>query len=319
MKKIITIIATIALIAGCGQKGQVSNATEQQANSEQSSAQQADSTKPSSQSEEVSLDDIKSFISWDMNIMSVTKEADGYLLTELGSPLRLHLQKQADGTYRETTKKKEMIGQGAQFRFTRVGDVVTLTATDQDGVFFTMIAGDDLKAYRDRGYKRLLTSNFQPLDGHEVKITDTTMKGISLPDNPEMNYFFVENDNGNDLTDIIRLSPGRFHLLFSPADKGVNLHFCNYRPDTGELEKNFDAENTDQLRYAADPGWPWLSTDVLDSGFLIYNFDKPYWKVMLDKLKAKQQPNAVEQWNIQLLEYLIANEEPYSAIESSDV
>ena len=63
---------------------------------------------------------------------------------------------------------------------------------------------------------------------------------------------------------------------------------------------------------------PWLSTDVLDAGFLIYNFDKPYWKVMLDKLKAIKQPNEVEQWNRRLIENLIEYNDPFTGLGSTD-
>ena len=80
---------------------------------------------------------------------------------------------------------------------------------------------------------------------------------------------------------------------------------------------SYDTENSLILRYAKDPGWSWLSTDVLDAGFLIYNFDKPYWQLMLNKLKAKKQPNEVERWNRKLIENLLKYNEPYSALESS--
>jgi hypothetical protein len=41
---------------------------------------------------------------------------------------------------------------------------------------------------------------------------------------------------------------------------------------------------------------------------------------MLRKLNAKQKPNEVEQWNKQLINYLITSgEEPYSGLESTDI
>ena len=175
---------------------------------------------------------------------------------------------------------------------------------------------DDLIAYRNKAYRRILTSRFEPTADGLITITDDKMSGPILPDSPDISYFFVEDGKG-DLTDKIRLSPGRYHLYFSPADKGLNLHFCSIDPETGQFDVSYDTENSLILRYAKDPGWSWLSTDVLDAGFLIYNFDKPYWQLMLNKLKAKKQPNEVERWNRKLIENLLKYNEPYSALESS--
>ena len=143
------------------------------------------------------------------------------------------------------------------------------------------------------------------------------MSGPILPDSPDIDYFFIEDGKG-DLTDKMRLSPGRLHLLFSPADKGLNLHFCAINPFTDEFEVDYERERSIILRYAKDPGWPWLSTDVLDTGFIIYNFEKPYWQVMLNKLKAKKQPNEVEKWNRKLIENLLKYNDPYTGLASTD-
>ena len=84
------------------------------------------------------------------------------------------------------------------------------------------------------------------------------------------------------------------------------------------MEVYYDSENTENLRYAKDPGWEWLGTDVLDAGFLIYNFDKPYWRLMLSKLKDCKEPNEVQQWNILLLENLIEYNDPFTGLSSTD-
>lgn len=313
-KTIITIFITLVAATSCSNQPKTTNTSSEAPKKE--AAEKTDSTDAGNT---VSIDGISQFVSWDLGILTVTKEGEGYLLADKTGNLKLHLSQQTDGTYQETSGKHDMIGQGAHFSLSRVDSVITLTATYDGRIQFTMVTGNDLKTYRDRGYKRMLTSKFEPIDGRTVTFTDERVKGIDLPDCPEMNYFFIEGDDG-DLTDKIRLSPGRFHIALSPADKGVNLHFCNLNPTTGELTPNYDEENTDHLRYAADPGWEWLSTDVLDSGFLIYNFDKPNWELMLRKLNTKQKPNEVEQWNKQLINYLITSgEEPYSALESTDI
>ena len=182
---------------------------------------------------------------------------------------------------------------------------------------FTLLSCDDLIAYRNRGYRRILTSQFEPTAEGAITITDDEMSGPILPDSPDVSYFFIEDGKG-DLTDKIRLSPGRFHLVFSPADKGVNLHSCTINPETGDFDVHYDRENTIILRYAKDPGWPWLSTDVLDVGFIAENFDKPSWQTMLNKLKAKKQPNDVEQWNRRLIENMIKYNEPFTGLGSTD-
>ncbi len=72
------------------------------------------------------------------------------------------------------------------------------------------------------------------------------------------------------------------------------------------------------MRYAKDPGWLWLSTDVLDVDFIAESFDKPSWQIMLDKLKAKKQPSEVVQWNRRLKENMIEYNEPFTGLEITD-
>ncbi len=263
------------------------------------------------------IDGISQFLSWDMGAMSVSKEGDFFIIKDAEGSLTLFLKPSGNGVYQETSGKHDMIGQSARFVAEKVGDVMTLTAYSDKMMLFTLLAYDDLIAYRNRAYRRILKSKFEPTAEGAITITDDKMTGPILPDSPDIDYFFIEDGKG-DLTDMIRLSPGRFHLSFSPADKGINLHFCSINPQTGDLDVNYERENSLVLRYAKDPGWEWLSTDVLDTGFIIYNFEKPYWQVMLNKLKAKNQPNEVEQWNRKLIENLIEYNEPYSAIESTD-
>ena len=264
-----------------------------------------------------SIDGISQFVSWDDGAMSVSKEGDLYVLRNASGYFTLYLKPTGNGTYQETSETHDMIGQGARFVAEKVGDVTTLTAYSDKMMLFTLLSCDDLKAYRDRGYRRILTSRFEPTAEGSVTITDDKMSGPILPDSPDVSYFFIEDGKG-DLTDKIRLSPGRFHLAFSPADKGVNLHYCMINPQTNDLDVKYDRENTIMLHYAKDPGWEWLSTDVLDVSFIAYNFDKPYWQVMLKRLKAKKQPNEVERWNRRLLENMIKYNVPYTGLESSD-
>lgn len=264
-----------------------------------------------------SIDDINQFVSWDMGAMSVYLEGEIVVIQDAKNSLVLCLEPIGDGVYQEITEDREMIGQGARFVAEKVGDVTTLTAYSDKMMLFSLISCDDVEAYRNRAYLRILKSRFEPTDGGPITITDDTMSGPILPDCPEIDYFFVEDGNG-DLTNIMRLSPGRFHLAFAPADKGINLHYCDINPQTGDIEVNHERENTIILRYAQDPDWPWLSTDVLDTGFIIYNFEKPYWQVMLNKLNAKKQLNDVEKWNRKLIENLLQYNDPYTGIESTD-
>lgn len=264
-----------------------------------------------------SIDDIFQFVSWDMGAMSMYQEGEIYVLQDAESNLVLCLEQTGNGVYQEITEDMEMIGQGARFVAEKVGDVTTLTAYNGDMMLFSLISCDDLIAYRNKAFLRILKSQFEPTNDGPITITDDTMSGPILPGSPDITYFFIENGKG-DLTDKMRLSPGRFHMSFSPADKGVNLHYCNLNPETGELDVAYEPENTIVLRYANDPGWPWLSTDVLDTGFIIYNFEKPYWQVMLNKLKAKKQPNEVEKWNIKLIENLIKYNNAYTGLECTD-
>ncbi len=267
--------------------------------------------------EPASIDDIYQFVSWDMGAMSVYQEGEIVVIQDAQGSLTLCLEPIGNGVYQEISVDREMIGQGARFVAEKVGDVITLTAYQDQMMLFSLISCEDLEAYRDRAYRRILKSRFEPTDDGLITITDDTMSGPILPDSPDIDYFFVEDGNG-DLTNIIRLSPGRFHLAFSPADKGLNLHFCSINPQTGDIEVNYERENTIILRYAQDPGWPWLSTDVLDTGFIIYNFEKPYWQVMLNILNAKKQPNDVEKWNRKLIENLLKYNDPYTGLESTD-
>ena len=279
----------------------------------------ANAENPSSNAEEaeVTLDGISQFIDWS-NVMKVTKDGDGYVLTEVkNNEYVLRLKPEGGGVYQETSPEEQKLGQKARFVARKVGDVTTLAAYKGDMILMAMVSGDDLIAYRNRGYRRILTSNFEPTEDGQVTITDDTMKGPILPDSPDLTYFFVEDGEG-DLTDKIRTSVSRFHLAYAPADKGVNLHTCNVIGETGDLEVNYGRENTIVLKYADDPGWKWLSTDVLDADFLIFNFDKPYWKVMLNKLKAVKEPNEVEKWNLLLIDNLVKYNDPFTALESTE-
>ena len=264
-----------------------------------------------------SIDDIYQYVSWDMGAISMYQEGEIYVLQDAESNLVLCLEQIGDGVYQEISVDRDMIGQGARFVAEKVGDVITLTAYDDKMMLFSLISCDDLMAYRNKGYLRILKSRFEPTADGPITITDETMSGPILPGSPDITYFFVEDGKG-DLTDKMRLSPGRLHLLFSPADKGLNLHYCAINPFTDELEADYEHERSIILRYAKDPGWPWLSTDVLDTGFIIYNFDKPYWQVMLNKKKAKKQPNEVEKWNRKLIENLLKYNEPYTGLGSTD-
>lgn len=267
--------------------------------------------------ENATLDGINQLVGWQSTLLNVSKNADEIVLSSKEGYWKLRLKPQEDGTYKEISGKRDQQGQSSTYVARKVGAVTTLTAYFDNRIEFSVISCDDLKAYRNRGYRRMLTSKFEPTKDGTITITDDTMKGPILPEINELSYFFIEDGEG-DITDKIRLSPGRWHLAFSPADKGINLHFCLIKPDTGDLDVQYGSENTIFLHYAKDPGWPWLSTDVLDSDFIVFNFEKPYWKLMLSKLKDKKERNDVEQWNLQLLEQLIAHQDAFTGLESSD-
>lgn len=307
--------ATIIVLAACTDKKATAANNEAVAPTTDATAEAQPSSEP--QTETATLDGVSHLIGWSMGLMNVSKNADGFIIKPNDSENELvwKLKAEGNGTYQETSGKKDMLGQSAKFKVQKVGDVTTLSAYDGDRLLCSFVSGDDLKAYRDRCYKRMLTSNFEPVDGEPVEITEDEMKVFLLPEAPTMHYFFIEDGNG-DLTDKIRLSAGRFFLAFAAADKGVNLHSCTLNLDTDELEVSYDEVTI--MRYAKDPGWAWLSTDVLDSDFIYYNFDKPYWQVMLSKLKNKQQPTAIEQWNRATIENLVANADPFGALESTD-
>ena len=311
-KMIFQLALALSFLIACGSKN---------ANAGNDSAQidHQETTAPTESADKTpaSIDGISQFVSWDMGALSVSKEGKLFVINDTEGYYKLYLKPTGNGTYQETSKTQDMIGQGARFVAEKVGDVTTLTAYSDKMMLFSLISCDDLKAYRNRAYRRILKSQFEPTPDGAITITDDEMSGPILPDSPDVSYFFIEDVKG-DLTDKIRLSPGRFHLYFSPADKGVNLHFCSLNPETGDLDVNYDRENTIILRYAKDPGWEWLSTDVLDTGFIIYNFEKPYWQVMLNKLRAKKQPNEVEQWNQRLIKNLIEYNDPYTGIGSTD-
>ncbi len=311
-KMIFQLALALSFLIACGSKN---------ANAGNDSAQidQQETTAPTESEDKTSasIDGISQFVSWDMGALSVSKEGELFVINDTEGYYKLYLKPTGNGTYQETSKTQDMIGQGARFVAEKVGDITTLTAYSDKMMLFSLISCDDLKAYRNRAYRRILKSQFEPTPDGAITITDDEMSGPILPDSPDVSYFFIEDGKG-DLTDKIRLSPGRFHLYFSPADKGVNLHFCSLNPETGDLDVNYDRENTIILRYAKDPRWEWLSTDVLDTGFIIYNFEKPYWQVMLNKLRAKKQPNEVEQWNQRLIKNLIEYNDPYTGIGSTD-
>ncbi len=311
-KTIFQLALAVSFLIACGPKNANAGNDQIQTDQQESISQTDEPSKTYA-----SIDGISQFVSWDMGAMSVSKEGDLFVVKAAEGPLTLYLKPTGNGVYQETSGKQDMIGQSARFEAEKIGDVTTLTAYSDKMMLFSLINCDDLISYRNQAYLRILKSQFEPTDDGAITITDDTMSGPILPDSPDVSYFFVEDGKG-DLTDKMRLSPGRYHLAFSPADKGVNLHFCDINPQTGELDVKNDRMNTIILRYAKDPGWPWLSTDVLDAGFIIYNFEKPYWKVMLNKLKAKKQPNEVEQWNRRLIENLLKYNDPYTGIESTD-
>lgn len=319
MKRSILTLAALAtmVVMACTEKkpSPASNEEGPKAETLKAEAQQPTEAKAAA----ATLDGVERLLGWSFGQMNVTKSGEEFVVrpNNSESDLVLRLKDQGDGTYQETSGKHDMIGQSATFKVQEVGNTTTLSAYQDDMLLFALVSGDDLKAFRDRGYKRILTSRFQPVDGEEVEISEDEMKVFLLPESPTMHYFFIEDGKG-DLTDKIRLSNGRFFLYFAPADKGVNLHFCTLTPGTDELEVSYDDEDTSKLRYAKDPGWAWLSTDVLDSDFIIYNFDKPYWRLMLSKLKEKKQPTEIELWNRSMIENLIAHNDPYSALESTD-
>ena len=311
-KMIFQLAFALSFLIACGSKNANAGNDPAQTNQQEAAASTEEVAK-----NDVSIDGISQFVAWDMGAMSVSKEGDLFVIKGSSGHLSLYLKSMGDGVYQETSGKHDMIGQSARFVAEKVGDITTLTAYSDKMMLFSLISCDDLKAYRNRAYRRILKSQFEPTPDGAITITDDEMSGPILPDSPDVSYFFIEDGKG-DLTDKIRLSPGRFHLYFSPADKGVNLHFCSLNPETGDLDVNYDRENTIILRYAKDPGWEWLSTDVLDTGFIIYNFEKPYWQVMLNKLRAKKQPNEVEQWNQRLIKNLIEYNDPYTGIGSTD-
>ena len=311
-KMILQLALAVSFLIACGSKN--ANAGN---GSDQTTQQEATAPTDNAAKTSASIDGISQFVSWDMGALSVSKEGNLFVINDAEGYFKLYLKPTGNGVYQETSKTQDMIGQGARFVAENVGGVTTLTAYSDKMMLFSLVSCDDLIEYRNKGYRRILESKFEPTEDGAITITDENMNGPILPDSPEISYFFIEDGKG-DLTDKIRLLPGRFHLAFSPADKGVNLHFCNINPETGDLDVSYERENSIILRYAKDPGWEWLSTDVLDTGFIIYNFDKPYWQVMLDKLKARKQPNEVERWNRRLIENLIEYNEPYSALGSTD-
>lgn len=314
MKKIYFILAAVLVVlAGCNEKKGGATNNEEKAVVEQAEATQEGEVKV----EAATLDGVSQLLNWSYGAMKVSGGNGEFVISEVNGSLEWKLKANGDGTYQETSGKKDMIGQSATFKVQKVDGLTTLSAYNGDMLVAALVSGDDLKAFRDKGYKRMLTSKFEPVEGEEVEISDKEMKVFLLPEAPTMGYFFIEDGKG-DLTDNIRLSGGRFFLNFCPADKGVNLHFCHLNLDTDELEVQYGSENTTCLRYAKDPGWEWLSTDVLDSDFLIFNFEKPYWQLMLNKLKEKKQPNEVEQWNLALLENLIAHNDPFTGLESTE-
>jgi hypothetical protein len=312
IKMILQLAMAVSILIACGPKNANAGNEPDQMNLQEPLAPEKKDSRTYA-----SIDGISQFVSWDMGAMSVSKQGDLFVIKNASEHLELFLKPTGNGTYQETSGKEDMIGQSARFVAEKVGEVTTLTAYRDKMMLFSLLSCDSLMAYRDRGYHRILTSQFEPTDDGVITITDDMMRGPILPDSPDVSYFFIEDGKG-DLTDKIRLSPGRFHLYFSPADKGVNLHFCRINPETDDLEPDYERENSIILRYAKDPGWPWLSTDVLDVGFITENFDKPFWKLMLNKLKAKKQPNEVEQWNRRLIENIIKYNEPFSGLASTD-
>lgn len=314
MRKIIILQISMAILIlmACGSKNANAGNGSSPKDDQKSTAIQEMPSKNAA-----TIDGISQFVAWDMGVIKVSKEDGNFVLSNKGEYLKLYLKPMGDGVYQEISNKHDMIGQSARFVAEKVGDVTTLTAYSDKMILFTLFDCDDLQAYRNKAYRRILKSRFEPTPNGAIFITDEEMEVPILPDSPVLGYFFMEDGEG-DLTENIRLSPLRFYLTFSPADKGVNLHAAKFDPETEKFTPEYERENTIILKYAKDPGWPWLSTDVLDAGFLIFNFDKPYWQVMLDKLKKIKQPNAIEQWNRKLIENLIKYNDPFTGLGSSD-
>ena len=318
LSAILTLGAVFMTLMACNdKKADVNNKTDKEGTPAVQTAS-AEEGEAGDAASAVTIDGVSQFVNWDLAAMKVTKKGDGFVISDKEGPLELQLKPEGGGVYQETSPTHDMIGKGMRFLARKVGDVTTLTAYHGDMIVLTLLSCDDLIAYRNRGYRRMLTSKFKPTDEGQITITDDMIKGPVLPESPDLNYFFVEDGKG-DLTDKIRTSFSRFHLAFAPADKGVNLHECRVLGETGDLEVSYGREYTIVLEYADDPGWEWLSTDVLDAEFLIYNFEKPSWRLMLKKLKASKEPNEVERWNIQLLENLIEYNDPFTGLESTEV
>ena len=231
MKKFIftLLAATMLLSVACNDKKSAAGSESQSSPADTTQAEAAQDVEE--QAEVVTLDGISMLASWDMGAMSLEKKGDSFILKAAEGPLQLQLKPTGNGTYEETSGKRDMIGQSDQFIVRKVGDVITLAAYNDKRMEFSLVTCKDLKDYRRRGYYRMLSSRFEPIDGKEVRITETNMDVPILPESPQMSYFFVEDGKG-DLTNTIRLSPGRFHLSFDAADKGVKLHFCKMVPNS---------------------------------------------------------------------------------------
>ena len=74
-KTIIAIIISLVAVTSCSNQPKTTNATGEVPTKE--ATEKADSTTAENS---ISIDDISHFVSWDLGILTVTKEGDGYLL-----------------------------------------------------------------------------------------------------------------------------------------------------------------------------------------------------------------------------------------------
>ena len=157
-KKVIFQIAlALSFLIACGSKN--ANADNDSAQTNQQEA--ATSTEKASK-KNVSIDGISQYVAWDMGAMSVSKEGDLFVITGSSGHLTLYLKSMGDGVYQETSGKHDMIGQSARFVAEKVGDITTLTAYSDKMMLFSVFNCDDLIAYRDRAYRRILKSRRSP-------------------------------------------------------------------------------------------------------------------------------------------------------------
>ncbi len=165
-----------SFLIACGSKNANAGNDSAQTNQQEAAASTEEVAKNN-----VSIDGISQFVAWDMGAMSVSKEGDLFVIKGSSGHLTLYLKSMGDGVYQETSGKHDMIGQSARFVAEKVGDVTTLTAYSDKMMLFTVFDCDDLIAYRNKAYRRILKSRFEPTDDGVITITDDKMSGPILP------------------------------------------------------------------------------------------------------------------------------------------